>query len=158
MAVGKEEREAAIAELMQTGCSCVVCNGNGTRRFHRKGVIDLYELLMESPAELHGAFIADKVVGKGAAALMVLGGIVRVWTAVISHPALELLERGGVVVEHAEVVPNILNRAGTGICPVEELCACASTAEECLPLIRQFIENNKSKQGNDGSNGKTSFL
>ncbi len=138
--VGDKERKAAIDELLQSGCSCVVCNGGGFHKYHRKGVADLYWLLTKCPAALEGAFVADKVVGKGAAALMALGGVSGVWTSVISRPALELFERAGMEVEYGEVVPNIINREGTGLCPVETLCTDATTPQECLPLISKFIE------------------
>lgn len=77
----------------------------------------------EEPQLLRGAFIADKVVGKGAAALMVLGGVEGLFADVVSRPALELLAGAGIAVEYTVVVPNIVNRAGTGTCPVEQLCA-----------------------------------
>ena len=82
------------------------------RIFRERGVADLFRLLREEPQLLRGAFIADKVVGKGAAALMV-----------VSRPALELLAGAGIAVEYTVVVPGIMNRAGTGTCPVEQLCA-----------------------------------
>ncbi len=40
------------------------------RIFRERGVADLFRLQHEEPQLLRGAFIADKVVGKGAAALM----------------------------------------------------------------------------------------
>ena len=40
------------------------------RIFRERGVADLFRLLREEPQLLRGAFIADKVVGKGAAALV----------------------------------------------------------------------------------------
>ncbi|MDE6443308.1 MAG: DUF1893 domain-containing protein [Muribaculaceae bacterium] len=36
-------------------------------------------------------------------------------------------------------VPNIINRSGDGICPVENLCKDCTTATECVPLIKQFV-------------------
>ena len=42
-----------------------------------------------------------------------------------------------VVYDH--LVPGIINRAGTGLCPVETLCLPCATPSECLPLIRGFI-------------------
>ena len=101
-AIGETEREAAIAELLRSGCSCVICNASGLHSFYRRGVADLYELLMTRPAELAGAFVADKVVGKGAAALMAAGGVAQVWTGVISLGALELFGKAGVEVEYGE--------------------------------------------------------
>ena len=87
------------------------------RIFRERGVADLFRLLREEPQLLRGAFIADKVVGKGAAALMVLGGVEGLFADVVSRPAL------GIAVEYTVVVPGIMNRAGTGTCPVEQLCA-----------------------------------
>lgn len=94
-----------------------------------------------------GAFIADKVVGKGAAALMVLGGVEGLFADVVSRPALELLAGAGIAVEYTVVVPGIMNRAGTGTCPVEQLCAGAETAAECLPLIEGFMQKMKEQHG-----------
>lgn len=90
------------------------------RIFRERGVADLFRLLREEPQLLRGAFIADKVVGKGAAALMVLGGVEGLFADVVSRPALELLAGAGIAVEYTVVVPNIVNRAGTGTCPVEQ--------------------------------------
>ena len=53
----------------------MIANGDNIRTFTQRGVADLYDLLTQEPDFLKGASIADKVVGKGAAALMILGGI-----------------------------------------------------------------------------------
>ncbi len=119
--------------------SCVIQNGEVTRCFTQRGVADLYRLLKEEPQFLHGAKLADKVIGKGAAALAVLGGIRQVYADVMSHPALALFRQYDIEAEAAEVVENIRNRRGDGNCPVETLCRDAATAEECLPLIEEFI-------------------
>lgn len=143
----KGQKEQAIGLLFAEKCSCVIRNGDSVRIFRERGVADLYRLLHEEPALLRGAFVADKVVGKGAAALMVLGGVEAIFADVVSRPALELLAGAGIAVEYTVVVPNIVNRAGTGICPVEQLCEGAESAAECLPLIEGFIH--KMKQRNE---------
>ena len=63
----------AIDLLFAERCSCVVRNGDTIRIFRERGVRDLWRLLHEEPELLDGAFVADKVVGKGAAALMAAG-------------------------------------------------------------------------------------
>lgn len=135
-------REAAIARLHAGDCSCVIRSGGETIVCRERGVRDLYRLLTESPAVLSGAFIADKVVGKGAAALMMLGGVAEVYTDVISRPALALFSQSDIKVAYGECVDNIINRKGDGICPVESLCMNCATAAECLPLIEKFINGN----------------
>ncbi|WP_195977023.1 DUF1893 domain-containing protein [Alistipes onderdonkii] len=143
----KEQKTQAIELLFAEKCSCVIRNGDSMRIFRERGVADLFRLLREEPQLLRGAFIADKVVGKGAAALMVLGGVEGLFADVVSRPALELLAGAGIAVEYTVVVPGIMNRAGTGICPVEQLCAGAETAAECLPLIEEFMQKMKEQHG-----------
>jgi hypothetical protein len=140
--LNRAERQRLIDRLHAERCSCVIRNGEQTRTFNERGVKDLYRLLTEEPELLRGAFVADKVVGKGAAALMILGSVEEVYTDVASTAALELFARHGVEVECALEVPQIVNRARTGRCPVETLCLDCRTAEECLEPIRNFIRNN----------------
>lgn len=134
------ERQQLIDLLHAEACSCVIRNGGTTRIFRQRGVRDLYRLLHEEPRLLDGAFVADKVVGKGAAALMLLGGVAELYADVISRPALELLAASSVRVTYTLEVPRIVNRTQTGLCPVESLCRDCTTAAEALPLIRDFLE------------------
>ncbi len=60
----------------------------------------------------------------------------------MSRKALELLDREGVKAGYETLVDNIINRAGTDICPVEKLCAQCITAQECLPMIEDFVKKN----------------
>ena len=93
------DRKVLIERLDAEQCSCVIYNGGETRLFWERGVQDLYRLLKTEPDFLRGAFIADKVIGKAAAALMALGGVDEVFARVISSPARELLERSGIKVD-----------------------------------------------------------
>ena len=74
-----ELRRQAIDRLFAERCSCVIRNGSDMRVFYERGVKDLYRLLKEEPGLLRGAFVADKVVGKAAAALLALGGVEEVF-------------------------------------------------------------------------------
>ena len=130
------DRKVLIEYLDAEQCSCVIYNGGETRLFWERGVQDLYRLLKTEPDFLRGAFIADKVIGKAAAALMALGGVDEV-----------LLERSGIKVDCLSEVPHIINRTRTGWCPLETRCFRMHTAEECLQQIEEFIHtmNNVTK-------------
>lgn len=126
--------------LHKENCSCVIENEDGLLTIGReRGVRDLMNFLKQTPEVLKGALVADKVVGKGAAALMVLGGVKGIYADVISVKAFELLDKSGVDAGYGVIVENIINREGTGNCPVETLCSDCATAEECLPLIEAFL-------------------
>lgn len=132
----------ALTDILHRGNhSLVVANGGEVRTFGGRGVSDLYSLLTTDASFLKGASVADKVVGKGAAALMVLGGVSELYTDVVSTPALALLHANSLTVSYGQEVPHIVNRAGTGVCPVETLCRDCRTAAECLPLICEFINS-----------------
>lgn len=129
-----------LIELLHNGeYSLVVANGE-VNTFSGHGVNDLYYLLNEDPGFLRGASVADKVVGKAAAALMVLTGVREVYADIISHPALDLLRKNNISVSYGKKVPNITNRAQTDWCPLELRCREPETPEECLMQIETFMK------------------
>ncbi|MDR1678566.1 MAG: DUF1893 domain-containing protein [Prevotellaceae bacterium] len=128
-----------LIQILHTGkYSCVIANGNDVRTFSQRGVNDLYDLYNQDPAFLQGASIADKIVGKAAAALMILGGIKKLYTGVISESALEILQNSGIELTYGKVVPFVENRAKTASCPMEAACKEAKTAAEVYAVIEQF--------------------
>ncbi len=129
-----------IKLLHEGNCSCVLYLDGKNSTYHRRGVIDLYTLLKETPEALRGALLADKVIGKGAAAVIATGGISEVYADVISIPARQLLCDAGIKVTYAELVSAIRDRKGTGWCPLETACREASTAAEAMPLVEAFVE------------------
>lgn len=133
-----------IEERENKNCSCVIRTSTGEIfTFHRRGVADLYEILSERPWMLRGAEIADKVVGKAAAAIMIQGGVVHLHTCVASQSALDLLKHSDVVVEAEVIVPHIINRKQTDWCPLEKRCLSLNSVEECIKAIGLFLKEQK---------------
>lgn len=128
-----------LFNLLQTGHYSLVVRKGETKTFTGRGVSDLFRLYGEHPAFLQGAEIADKVVGKAAASLMILGGVRRLQTGTISRLALELLRKYPVEVCFQQEVPHIENRSKTGWCPLESRCRDLQTPQECLLAITDFI-------------------
>ena len=133
-----------IETLHEGGFSLVVGNGH-VETFTNRGVADLYGLYTGRPEFLDGASVADKVVGKAAAALMILGGVAELHADVISEHAVELLEKSRVSFHFDKKVPHIINRSGTGWCPLETRCRDMKTPEECFQQIKSFVESNNLK-------------
>lgn len=80
----EEERQQLIGLLHAEACSCVIANGGTTRICRRAGREGPLPPVYRGTELLDGAFVADKVVGKGAAALMILGGVTGLHADVIS--------------------------------------------------------------------------
>ena len=68
---------------------------------------------------LRGAKVADKVVGKAAALLFAFGGVKYLWAECMSDAAIAFLEQSGIAFEYERRTERIMNRDGTGLCPME---------------------------------------
>ncbi len=130
--------ENIIALLHSRGYSCVIANATGIHSFTQRGVADLYDLYSVHPEMLDGSSVADKVVGKAAAGLMVLGKVQAVYADIISTPALALLRKAGIETTFGREVPFIQNRDQSGWCPLEMRCRELS-AEEIYPAVDHFV-------------------
>lgn len=120
----------------------VVCTADGNiLTFDGRGVSDLLRLLDTEPQILRGSAIADKVVGKAAAALMIAGGVSVLHADTISHHALQLFSSNApeTAVDYETAVPHIINRQQTGWCPMELACRDCLTAEECIIKIKEKL-------------------
>lgn len=138
--------EKLIKILHEGKYSCVVESQGEIHTFSKRGVADLYDMVKNRPNFLKDARIADKVIGKGAAALIVLGGVNKVYADIISLSALTLLREANIDTSFGQSVPYILNRSQTDGCPLEKRCQHESSAEAILPLIEDFIAEMRSKQ------------
>lgn len=111
-----------------------------TEYFYQRGVTYLFYLLSNRSQFLKGAQVADKVVGKGAAALLVEGGVEAVYADVMSKSALKLLRESGIPAFCGVMTEKIRNRTNTGFCPVETLCANLTDTHEMAMTISNFIK------------------
>lgn len=129
-----------LIDMLHAGAhSLVVSNGGRVYSYDQRGVADLLRLIDHEPQVLNGAMLADKVVGRGAAMLMVVGRVARVHADVISEPALSVLQREGVAVSYTHLVPNIANRTKTGLCPMEQATLHIDDPQLALQAIRDTL-------------------
>lgn len=109
-------------------------------RFTQRGVKDLLALVSDHPEVLKGALIADKAVGKAAAACMVLGDVRHVHADVMSEPALALLQQHGVDAEYGTLVDHIINRTGTDWCPMEKVSRDENDSAIIIQKVKQKLQ------------------
>ena len=130
----------SINILHDEGLTLVVKSEDGMiHRFTQRGVKDLLTLVTEQPDLLKGALVADKAVGKAAAACMIVGGVQHVHADVMSEPALALLQAHGIRAEYTTLTHHIINRAGDGWCPMERLSRDIDDPAAIIEKIREFF-------------------
>ena len=150
--------DAQLHELLKdNGYTLAVLKGDQVV-FHsqERGLKPLYQLYRQQPELLRDSVIADKVTGKAAAVLAVLGGAKEVYSDLISEHAFQVLESGGVKTRYGGKAPYIINRTKTGMCPMETLVMDAASPEEGAARLIEFFEGLKEKQNgtekNEGNN------
>jgi iron complex outermembrane receptor protein len=128
--------EQMLAALEEQGIGMQIYNQGETSSYSAPGVEDLLYLTANEPERLEGAVVADKRVGKAAASLLIIGKVKTVYTPLVSTPARQMLEQAGIRIHAKEEIPLMVNREGTGLCPMESKLLNAKTAEECVTILR----------------------
>lgn len=134
-----EDLQKAKKCLQEQAYTCVLCKGETLYTSCQRGVAPLLSWL-DSGIATAGFSAADKVVGKATAYLYQLLGVQAVYAAVISRPAVQVLQEAGIDVSWGKQVDGILNRQKNGPCPMEAATMDCHTPQQALEAIRQTLE------------------
>lgn len=137
MQMSKDLQEAK-KHMLDGGYTCVVQKDNQVYTSMERGVKPLLNWLDER-TNFCGFSAADKVIGNGAAMLYVLLGVKEIYTPVISETAKSTLEVHGIAVDFDVCVEGIMNRAGTGPCPMEDAVQGIENPKDALVAIRKRL-------------------
>ena len=134
----KHDLSRAITLLNEGAYTCVAVRGDTVYTTAERGVKPLLAWL-EQGVSLVGFSVADKVVGKAAALLYVLLGAEHVHTRVVSACAAEVFRAHGIALTYDLLVDAIINRAGTGFCPMETATKDITDPADALRVIRDTL-------------------
>ena len=98
------------------GHTLALCKNGEVILSDKRGVAPMADFLQEG-CVLEGWSAADRIVGRAAAMLFSLLGVSAVYGAVMSEGGRDYLESRGIRAEYGVLVPQIINRAGNGVCP-----------------------------------------
>lgn len=132
--------------LNKNGYSLVVRNKQGEiSTYTKKGVRDLIWLLDNDPERLQGAEVADKIVGKAAAALMINAKVSSIYAEVLSFNAVPFLTDANIPVKFNTLTNNIQIPENDTRCRLEEIVADANTPQQAEALLRKHFDEMKNK-------------
>ena len=136
-----EPLQTAIEELSKGGYSCVGSDSDGNIVFvsSERGLKPLMDQTAEDPNGLRGIYVADKIIGKATACVIIYKGAAACHGCTMSEPASQLLRENGVPYSYGQMVPFIRNRAGTGMCPMEHAVENSTDAKSGFEAIVGFL-------------------
>lgn len=106
--------------LKSSDCTCVAVKDDKIYKSNLKGILPIISKLKEDPEFFEGADVADVVIGRAAAMLLIYGKVRSIFTPLISEHAAEVLDKYQIRYEYEKKVPFILNRNRDGMCPMEQ--------------------------------------
>ncbi|MFP4497149.1 MAG: DUF1893 domain-containing protein [Vulcanimicrobiota bacterium] len=137
----KQDLSIARDMLLKERLSLVVVkNGEIVFTSRLDGIKGLLKAIDSFNGKLGGASIADRVIGKAAALLVLKANIKEVYSPVISSPALQVLESNRVAIFSEKTVDYIENRKKDGVCPMEQMCLEVDDPEEAFLKLSQIIK------------------
>jgi hypothetical protein len=128
-------------QLLEKGLSLVIVkDGKVVFETRQSGVSGFLSAIEELGREgLHGASVADRIVGRAAALLCMYCGIRAVYATVVSDGGKKVLKESPISLEFEDLVPSILNRQRTGTCPFETIVSTVSDGEEAFKRLKSCI-------------------
>lgn len=135
--------DTAIKILKEnTEYTCVLCEGEDVFTSKQRGIGRLIDWV-KAGNNFNGFSATDKIVGKAAALLYVLLGVREVYGEVMSKKAAEVFEEYHVEHSCAVLTEAIINRKGTGPCPMEETVENIDDPKEAFKLLELKLKSIK---------------
>ena len=134
--------DRAKALLENDSYTCVLCRGDTVYTSRLSGIAPMMQLI-GSNTDLTGFRAADKLVGKAAAMLFLLAGVKEVYAGVMSHSAMQTLQQHQIPFSYGEAVQTIINRTGTGPCPMEQTVSAISDPQQAYAALQITVQRLK---------------
>ncbi len=140
--------EDLIELLHSSGCSLVVRSADQmVTTYNKKGVRDLMWLIDNEPDRLMDADVADKIIGKAAAGLIINSGVKCVYAGVMSAKAVTLFNKEsfknysyGTLTERI-IIPETDTR-----CRLESIVEDAQNAKDVETMLRAHFKEMREKE------------
>lgn len=129
----------AVSLLHREGYTCVLCDRDRVLTSREGGILPLLERCEEGE-NCREMSVADRVIGKAAAMLLVQMQVREAHGDIMSTKAQELLQAHGIAVSCGLLVPGILDRSGKYPCPMEQAVADLTDPHDAPAALRAAFE------------------
>lgn len=115
--------------------------------YHSKlnGIAPIMNKMLEDELYFQGCNVADKVIGKSAAMLLIKSQVKHIHAVVLSEHAKDILDNYKVSYSYDKIVPYIINRTHTGMCPMEKSVLEINDLNQAFVTLQDTLEKLKKK-------------
>ena len=106
-----------LEQLKNKNYAIIASNGYFS---YENGIKPVINKINEDKEYFNGLIVADKIIGKASAMLLVMSGVKEVSCVVLSKAGQIILEKYNIPYHYDVLTENIINRKGDDICPMEK--------------------------------------
>lgn len=128
-------------EVLSTSDSSIVviCYGKIWKQKKGDGIKPILEVIEEMGEDIHGSVIGDRILGRASALLCRYAKAQGVYSPQGTKTGIALLIMGGVPCQVDELIPQIMNRDGDGLCPFEKILKDVDSPEEAYKILKEKV-------------------
>ena len=97
----------------------------------------LFTCLKEKKFLLKDSIVYDKIVGRAAAYLCIIGRVKKIYTPLASESAIKVLKENNIKLRALKTIPLIMNKDNTDTCPMEKLATSCNSPEEFYNILEE---------------------
>ena len=129
-------------EKLANGTTCVLVKEDKIILSKDKGIAPILKLI-NAGENLENFSLADRIVGKAVAMLVVYSKIREVYAEVLSEKGEEVLKKHNIKYSYKTLTENIINRKGDDICPMEKTVSKIYDATLAYHALKKKVEELK---------------
>ena len=135
-----KDLELAREVLSTTDSSIVVISyGKIWKKKKGEGIKPILEVIEEMGEDIHGSVIGDRFLGRASALLCRYVKAQGVYSPQGTKTGIALLIMGGVPCQVGELIPQIMNRNGDGLCPFEKMLKDVGSPDEAYKILKEKV-------------------
>ncbi|MBN2413307.1 DUF1893 domain-containing protein [candidate division KSB1 bacterium] len=129
-----------LKTLEQEGLSIIVeKNGKIVFQSYDPMLKPLFTCLNENKELLNDSIVFDKIVGRAAAYLCIIGRVKEIYTPLASESAMKVLDENNIKTGALKTIPLIKNRDNSDMCPMEKLALSCKTPQEFYKKLAEKL-------------------
>ena len=135
-----EKLVQALDLLQKENYTCIMVKENSVYASKDNGIKPILQPLNQDENFFAEGWVADRVIGKSAAMLLVKGQVKGIYGEIMSEHALKFLNQCKIEIAYETLVPYIENREKTGMCPMETLVLDTEDTTEAFEWLNRKVK------------------
>jgi len=135
----------ALSILKENQYTCVAVKDDFVYHSSLKGIAPIINPMIDDALYFKDCIVADRVIGKSAAMLLIKSQVQHIHALVLSEHAKKILDEYSISYSYDELVPYIINRSKDDMCPMEKTVLNIHDLDEAFIALKNKLQELKNQ-------------